>query len=333
MKAVLFDKRTLSIHFTESAPLPQPGLNQVRVKVLASSINPVDSMYNFWGGMISDERSSLAFVLGVDGAGIIDLLGDEANTKWSVGDRVVFHPFLIEGNGTFAEYSLAHMNALVRIPENVTYLEAAATPCAGWTALKALKTKMNINTLNCSSGKSILITGGNGGVGGFAIQLAKHFNLSPIITTCSPKSNDRVKSLGASHTIDYNSSDVAEVAKSVCPEGLDYIVDVIGSDSATSLLSALAYDGHLATIAGVVRRGDPSDSYIGGWTVHDISLGGAAYLGHKPDALADLGSYFLQLVSDKSVDTMIFEVISLPNIIAYLQAGSRTGKVVVDHTL
>lgn len=257
----------------ETVPIPEPGPGKIRIRLQAASVNPVDAMVSFWGGLLPQPPPA-PFILGVDGAGVVDAVGEGAG--WSVGDRVVVHANLLEGAGTFAQYCVAHSQACVRIPDSITFQDAAALPCAGWTAYKALLTKLRVDTPS-SLPRSILITSGNGGVGGFAIQIAKHFGLCPIIATCSPGSAARVTGLGATHTIDYNSPDIIAAVRAICPAGVDYCVDCVSSESATALLSSLALDGQLATIAGVVTRGGDGDTYLKGVSVHDVCLGPVAY--------------------------------------------------------
>ena len=97
----------------------------------------------------------------------------------------VSHNFVFNGTGTFAEYAVVPAASAVKLPASIPFDVAAAVPCAGWTAYKAVVTK-----LKASAGQSIFITAGNGGVGGFALQIAKHLGCNPIITTCSPANND-----------------------------------------------------------------------------------------------------------------------------------------------
>ncbi len=108
--------------------------------------------------------------------------------------------------------------------------------------------------------------------------------MHPIITTCSSSSVARVTALGATHTIDYRDGEVAPAVRAICPSGVDCIMDVVSGASATSLLPALAFDGQLASVAGVVTRGGDGDAYFSGWTVHDVSLGAAAYMSQRPGA-------------------------------------------------
>lgn len=128
--------------------------------------------------------------------------------KFKPGDRVVYHGDLSRPGG-YAEYSSVTWRALTHIPANVSNEDAAALPCAGLTAYQALHRRLHVK-----AGDSILIHGGAGGVGLFAVQLAALAGCSPVITTCSEKNNDFVRSLGATHIVNYEKQSVVdEVAK------------------------------------------------------------------------------------------------------------------------
>lgn len=300
-------------------------MGELRVKVVSASLNPVDAKYSLWGPLFPQELflESNAFVIGVDGAGVVDKVFSE-NSRWKIGDRVCFHAFLRDGHGSFAEYAIIKESVASLIPHNISFEQASALPCAGYTAYKALHKKMRV----CQN-SSILIAGGNGGVGGFAVQLAKAAGMSPIIATCSRSSSERVLRLGATHTIDYNNDDILATLKLICPEGVDYFIDTVSSDSVTSLLSGVRYDGHIATVAGSVQRKN-DDSYLMGWSIHDISLGMAAYVGQNPELLSQMGDEMLALVSQGVIDPMIEKTVELsevPAIIDEVLKGKTRGKV------
>jgi len=270
-------------------------------------------------------------VLGVDGAGVIEEIGSGV-VGWNSGDRVHFHVFVGDGYGTFADYCLVNARVLVRVPSTVSFQHAAALPCAAWTAYKALR-KLHADY---RPGKPIIIGGGNGGVGGFAIQLARLYKLNPILTTCSPTSNDRVKLLGATHTIDYHlSSDkISSEVNSVCPKGVDFVVDTVSSASVTSLVPSLTFDGEVACCAGSVNRSEEFTFFLKGLSIHDISLGAAAYRADRLEILSEIGTKVMKLLEEGKLDPMVTQVIKLkeiPEILENVMAkGKAYGKIVVD---
>jgi len=131
------------------------------------------------------------------------VLGEQVD-NWKAGDKVLFHGNMFSQHGGLAEFCLQDNRTLTLLP-NFPIAMAASTPCAGWTAWRALFDKLKIKNRN-----SIFIAGGSGGVCSFAIQIAKHFGLETIITTCSGRNIDYVRSLGATHIIDYQAQDVVK---------------------------------------------------------------------------------------------------------------------------
>jgi NADPH:quinone reductase-like Zn-dependent oxidoreductase len=144
-------------------------------------------------------------------------------TSWKPGDRVFYHGDLSKPGG-YAEFAIAPAHIITRIPDNVTFEETAAIPCAGYTAWQILSRKIPVR-----QGQALLVHGGAGGVGGFAIQLGRIQNLK-IITTCSAANFSAVKDLGALHPIDYRSEDVtARVMEITNGRGVDIVINTIDS--------------------------------------------------------------------------------------------------------
>jgi len=326
MKGVTLDFATKTFSYHTQIPIPSPKAGEVRVRVIAASVNPVDSMA-FWMPMVPAENQR-NFVPGVDIAGVVDEIGANCETNLRVGDSVVYHPMIFDGHGGFAEYSICRAGFLVPIPAGVSFNDIAVTPCAGWTAYKALMKKMNIQP-----NRPILITAGGGGVGGYAIQIAAHVGCNPIIATCNPAHNAFVMSLGATHCLDYSDSKkvVEESRKISNGEGVAYIVDCVSSDSARSLVTALCYDGHIACIAGVLPR-DKSESYITGWSIHDVALSTSAYFGGKigRELYQEMGTAFSNLLKEKKIKSNIGRTISLDQVAAELaKPNKQNGKLLV----
>lgn len=313
-------------------PLPTPLPGELLLRVSAASLNPVDGMYGWWSSLLpqASREPGFNFVLGVDVSGVVEAVGPDVDPAlgWTKGDRVSAHLNVFRGCGSFGEYCVADAAAAVRIPEGVSHAVAAALPCAGWTAYKALAFKLKAAA---RKGSSVLVTAGAGAVGGYAVQLARHYGLSPIIATCSAASAESVRALGATHTIDYRSTeDIAAAVKDILPAGVDLAVDSVSAESATGLLNALALDGELATIAGVVARGGEGDSYICGWTVHDVCLGPVAYRSGRPEQLREFGEAMLALHCEGSIDARVkvdrpLRLADVPAILQDYTSASRAG--------
>ncbi|MTH54764.1 zinc-binding dehydrogenase [Bacillus mangrovi] len=300
------------------APVPQKG--EILIKVHASGLNPVD----YKTAANGNPAWTYPHVPGLDAAGTVEGLG-EGVSGIEIGDRVVYHGDMTKG-GSFAEYDTTPAHMVSIIPEGVTFEDAAALPTAGYTAYEALFRKMPIHTF-----KTILIQGGAGGVGGFAIQLAKQAGLE-VFTTASAENHDYVKSLGADHAIDYRSENVTEkVLELTGGRGVDAVLDTVSRQTATEALDYIAYRGQLAHIAGA-----PDTSTIKPFTkvisFHEIALGAI----HKADYesqkdLAAMGDEMLQLLKDGKIQSLLAEKISLeeiPDALVRLSERHVKGKIV-----
>jgi len=329
MRAVIFDFIEKRFSFVESAKIPIPSVGEVLVRVKAAALNPIEGKHEIWSSLVPEEARD-QFIMGVDVAGVVESMNLSSTTSsdLKVGDRVVCHPWLPDGKGGFADFCMCRHDFLVRIPENVSFESAAATPVAGWTAYKALMVKLRIQP-----NTSVVITGGNGGLGGYGLQLARMVGCSPIITTCSVTSNERVRSLGATHCIDYRSEDiVAQIMEITGNRGVDYVMDGISGESAKLLSQALTFDGQIACVAGVMPR-DPSESYFRGISVHDVCLASCAYLG-GPQGLSlwsFMGQEVMRLLQQSKLDPMIGKVISLDEVCSIYNSAAQpsNGKTVV----
>jgi NADPH:quinone reductase len=241
MKAVLLDAPgpPSSLRIGETSD-PAPSPDEVLVRVHAASLNPVD----FKVAAIGSQLWSYPHVLGVDAAGVIEQVGTNV-TGWRPGDRVLDHATW-RRNGTYAEMNVVPGHTIAKVPESVTYVDAAAIPCAGLTAYSSLYRR-----LHRQSGDLVLIHGGSGGVGGFAIQLAKRL-AATVVTTCSAASVDYVRDLGADEVINYQTENVFERARQIAgPRLFDAIIDTIGPRNGVDNLRLLAPEGGVAFIAGI----------------------------------------------------------------------------------
>ena len=198
---------------------PEPSDDEVLVRVHASSINRSD--YYAFGGVAVLMRPMIGGFLrpkeqrlGGDFAGIAEAVGKNV-TDVHPGDEVYG-----ARTGAFADYVSAKM-AVARKPENLSFEEAAAVPVAALTALQALRDKGGL-----AKGQRVLVNGGSGGVGTFAVQLAKALGAGHVTAVCSTRNVERVRSLGADHVIDYTREDYARSG-----ERFDLIIDVAGSRS------------------------------------------------------------------------------------------------------
>jgi len=211
---------------------PTPGDDEVVVKIHASSINAMD-----WHRMrgkpflarplVGGFRKPKKPILGGDIAGRVEAVGKNV-TQFKPGDEV----FTGVGNGGFAEYVIARERGLVLKPANVSFEQAAAVPVAGVTALQALRDYGQVQT-----GQKVLINGASGGVGTFAVQLAKAFG-AEVTGVCSTRNLEMARSIGADHVIDYTREDFTRNGQQY-----DLIVDIAASRSVSEYKRVLSPGG------------------------------------------------------------------------------------------
>ncbi|SRR5579875_134033 len=324
MRALVLDKpgSPKSLRPAEM-PRPEPGPGEVRVKVHAVGLNPFD--YKLASAGTPDW--SYPFILGIDVAGVVEALGPDV-TDWEEGDKVYFLGNHLKPGG-YAQYTLAPAHVLAWMPDGLSFAEAAAIPCAGFTAYQSLHRKMHVQ-----AGKTILVHGGAGGVGGFAVQLAKAAGLK-VITTCSSHNRNFVQRLGADEVIDYRSEDVAtRVAEVTGGRGVDYLLDTIGSDSATQALGLLSFLGQIACVAGLpdISQVVPFEKAL---SIHEVALAGAYKSSDLPaqEDLAKMGRELGSMLSKGQVRPMLEQVVKLeeiPDALVRLSMRHVRGKIVAE---
>jgi NADPH:quinone reductase-like Zn-dependent oxidoreductase len=185
----------------EDVDEPTPGPGEVRIRVAATSFNPVDA--GIRGGLLRDVFPvTLPHVPGIDVAGTVDALGAEV-TDLRVGDAVVgFLPLVADGAS--AEYVVAPAELLAAAPTTIPLADAAALPAVGLTAWQAL-----FDHAGVGAGQRVLVNGAGGAVGGYAVQLAKRAG-AEVVATASPRSAERVQATGADQIIDHTATGVAD---------------------------------------------------------------------------------------------------------------------------
>src|SRR6267142_6185072 len=190
----------------EDVPRPEPHDNEILVRVIAAGVNPVDGMIRS-GKFAQFFNTKLPLIPGYDIAGVVEKTGAKI-TKFKAGDSVYAYIGLKEGGG-YAEYAVATEKEAALKPKSTGYVEAAAIPVVALTAWQAL-----IDTAKLSAGQTVLIHGGSGGVGSFAIQIAKARG-AKVIATASTANQDLLKQLGADVAIDYTKQKFEDAAKDV----------------------------------------------------------------------------------------------------------------------
>ncbi len=254
MRAVVMDRfGGPEVLRLDRVPIPEPGAGEVLIRVSHAGVNPADwKCREGWLAPFFDYR--FPFVLGFDMAGtIVDVGPGVADLR--VGERVVAYSRQGRGEwGSYSEYALAWVDGVARLPAGVGDVAAAAIPTAGITAWEALFESGRIG-----SGQKVLVHGGAGGVGSYAIQLARHTGAS-VAVTCGPRNLDYVRALGAELAIDYRAGSVEQAVAEWAPQGVDLVLDAVGQGSLPRAVQLTKPGGVVAPIATLIADERPHNA-------------------------------------------------------------------------
>jgi NADPH:quinone reductase-like Zn-dependent oxidoreductase len=287
----------------EDVPVPEPKENEVLVRVMASGVNPADPLI-VSGKFAKEFATHLPLIPGYDIAGSVVKRGAKIS-KLQVGDAV--YGYVLWGGG-WAQYAVATEGEAAPKPASLNYIEAAAVPLAALTAWQAL-----VDTAQVSAGQTVLIQGGSGGVGGFAVQIAK-IRGARVIATASTANQDLLKDLGADVAIDYTKTKFEDVAKDV-----DVVLDTVGIDTLDRSYAITKKGGIITSLLGGLRRSQLDKYGIRG-----------APIAAKPNAdeLAKIG----QLIDQKKIKVIVSKVLPLteaPQADRQAETHHTRGKVVL----
>ena len=254
-------------------------------------------------------------VIGSDMAGVVEVLGKNV-TRFQPGDEV----FGI-GKGSYAEYVCALEDKLAPKPANLTFEQAAVVPIMGSTALQALRDHGKV-----LPGQEVLIIGASGGVGTYAVQIAKAFG-ALVTGVCSTKKVEMVRSIGADHVIDYKREDFAEGGARY-----DLILDIGGNSSLARLRSALASRGTL-----VITGGEGGGRWLGGTDRQVRAMLLSPFVGQKLGTFVNKENHedllvLKDLIESGKITPVIdrtYPLAEVPDAIRYLEEGHARGKVVI----
>ena len=321
MKSIVYHEYgTADVLRFEQTEKPLPNDNQVLIKVRAASVNPLDWHYMRGTPYLmrvagTGLRKPNDPRLGADVAGVVEAVGKNV-TDFKPGDEV----FGTSG-GAFAEYAPASKVALK--PANITFEQAAAVPIAGLTALQGLRDSGHLR-----AGQRVLINGASGGVGTFAVQIAKTYG-ADVTGVCSTRNVEMVRSLGADHVIDYTKEDFT-----ASEQRYDLIFDTVGNRSLSEVRRVMVPKGIYVGIGG---GGPDAGSVIG------PMWGPVKMLLYSPFVDQQFGT-FLAKVSKEDLAVLAhlmgtgkvtpvidraFPLSETPAAIRYLEAGHARGKVIV----
>lgn len=304
----------------EEIAKPSPADDRMLVRVHAASVNPLDWHYMrgepYFMRAMAGMGSPNSIHMGVDFAGTVESVGKKV-TRFKPGDE------LFGGrDGAFAEYvSVAENGSVARKPVNLTFEQAAAAPIAAVTALQALRDKGKVHP-----GQHVLIDGASGGVGTFAVQIAKAFG-ARVTGVCSTRNLGLVRSIGADRVIDYTKEDFTAGS-----ERYDLIIDTVGTHSLWDYRRVLTPDGTLVMV-GALDKGH----WLGPLWGSVKALFVSPFISQKfVFFLADLDQSDLGVLRDLMEAGKVTPVIDrtyalsdVPAAIGYLEQGHARGKVVI----
>src|SRR6266481_4491646 len=323
MKAIVYSDYGLSNLKLENIEKPTPNDDQILVKVRAASINPYD--WHFVEGtpyimrmMGVGLRKPKDIQLGVDFAGTVEAVGKNV-TQFKPGDDV----FGGRG-GAFAEYVCRRAEGAVALkPANLTFEQAASVNIAGITALQALRDKGKVQP-----GQKVLINGASGGVGTFAVQIAKSFG-ADVTGVCSTRNVDLIKSLGADQVIDYTTEDFTKSA-----DRYDVMLDNVGNRSLSECRQVLTPNGKYVLIGG---GGAGDQGFLGGLGKALWAMVFSKFVNQQMGMMmADANHNDLTILADmmqsgklKPVIDRTYKLEQVPDAIRYVEQGHARGKVVI----
>jgi NADPH:quinone reductase-like Zn-dependent oxidoreductase len=319
MKAIVADRYgPPDVLELREVDLPVPDDNQVLIRVHASSVNPAD-WYGVLGPFFVRPSSGLRKPknpsVGTDVAGRVEVVGKDV-TEFQPGDEVFGTTV-----GAWAEYARAREVRLVRKPANLSFEEAAAVPVAAITALQALRDQARVQP-----GQKVLINGAAGGVGTFAVQLAKFFG-AEVTAVCSTKNVELVRSLGADRVVDYTQEDFTQLG-----ERHDLMLDIAGSRTFSELRRALTPEATVVVVgAPMSNRGLGPLKHIIGMRLTSLGRSQKVINFVAKITKEDLG-LLQELLAAGTVKSAIdrrFQLSDVPEALRYLGTTHARAKVVI----
>lgn len=303
----------------EEIEKPTPAPDQVLVKVRAASVNPADGVYTGKARILTGLRKPKVTRIGIDFSGTVEAVGKDV-TQFKPGDDVFGG-----ARGSLAEYvCVREQRGIALKPANVTFEQAAAVPVAGVTALQGLRDKGKIH-----AGEKVLVNGASGGVGTFAVQVAKSFG-AEVTGVCSTRNVEMVRSLGADRVIDYTKEDFTATG-----QRYDLLFDLVGNHTFSERRNILNHDG-ICVMAGLGGAGWHEE--MGKRLFGELkAIVFSRFVSQKFNAfLANLDKKDLIFLADLMQSGKItpvvdrtFKLEETRDAIRYLDTGHARGKVVV----
>lgn len=329
MRAMIIDKYGKVPMLIAEVPTPEINEYEVLAEIHAASINPID--FKIRDGKVKMLlKYEMPLILGNDFSGVIVQVGSKV-THFKVGDEIYARPRKNK-IGTFAEYIAIHEEDIALKPKNLSFEEAASIPLVGLTSYQALHDIMHLQ-----KGQKILIHAGSGGVGTFAIQLAKIMGAT-VTTTASEAGSDLVKSLGADEIINYKTEKFEEILKDY-----DAVFDTIGGTTLEKSFNIIKSGGNIVSVSGMPNARFGKEFGSGFFKTLLFSLASRkltalekkhnaqySFLFMKPsgDQLRTIANY-IEASEIKPVIDRVFPFEDAQKAMEYSEAGRAKGKIIV----
>ncbi|NIL34283.1 MULTISPECIES: NADP-dependent oxidoreductase [Bacillus cereus group] len=329
MKAMIIDRYGKVPMRMAEVPTPEINEYEVLAEIHAASINPID--FKIRDGKVKMLlKYEMPLILGNDFSGVITKVGSKV-TRFKVGDAIYARPRKNK-IGTFAEYIAIHEDDIALKPKNLSFEEAASIPLVGLTSYQALHDIMHLQ-----KGQKILIHAGSGGVGTFAIQLAKIMGAT-VTTTASEAGSDLVKSLGADQIINYKTEKFEEILKNY-----DAVFDTIGGTTLEKSFNIIKSGGNIVSVSGMPNARFGKEFGSGFFKTLLFSLASKkltalekkhnaqySFLFMKPsgDQLRTIANY-IEAGKIKPVIDRVFPFEDAQKAMEYSESGRAKGKIIV----
>jgi NADPH:quinone reductase-like Zn-dependent oxidoreductase len=293
---------------------PSPGDGEVLIRVLAASL-AAGEYFGMRGKpfpirmYIGFPKPKKDFVVGTDCAGIVEAIGPNVS-RFRPGDEVYG-----ECRGSCAEYAIAKEGGIAHKPHNLTFEQAAAVPTSGCTALQGIRDHAKVQR-----GQKVLINGASGGVGPFAVQVAKALG-AEVTGVCSPRNLEMVRSIGADHAIDYTTEDFTQGGPRY-----DVIMDNVASHSLSDTRRALSPQGVLIPSSGNAGMGW---IIAAGLTAMVVRQQGSPFIASNNSADLAVLAEFIEAGRVTPVIDRVYPLQRAPEAFRYLDGGHARGKVVI----
>ncbi|MGF1686161.1 zinc-binding dehydrogenase [Photobacterium japonica] len=305
------------------AAKPTPAADEICIHVHAVGLNPIDFKLAHWGYA----TWQYPHIVGLDIAGTVSFVGKDVH-HFQPGDRVM--GFLDPRHaGGFADYAIAKAYAVSRLPDTLAFTDAAALPCAGYSAWIALHDKLRIE-----AGQIIAITGAGGGVGGFAAQLAKQAGAT-VYAIAEQRHHARLLSYGVDAVIDPETENIAMRLIELTEDRLVHaVVDCVSAKSGSTMSALVRYNGHIVMIADQFNQ-VPLLATTKALSLHEVALHGTYAHGHREHIhhLADMGNALANLVGEGKLSAMVENIYPFDKLtdgLKQLQSQQHSGKLVVS---